>query len=196
MSLTAHFIDDDWKLHKRILNFCVISNHKGDTIGKLVESCLIEWGIERVFTITVDNASSNDVAINYLNRKLRNWKGNVLDGEFLHMRCVAHIVNLIVTSGLKEMHDSIVGIRNAVRYIRSSPSRLQKFKTCVEKEKIDHKCLVALDVPTRWNSIYLMLESALKFQKAFDRMEEDDENYLRYFVEDEHGRKKLGHLSL
>ena len=182
MSLTAHFIDDDWKLHKMILNFCVISNHKGDTIGKLVESCLIEWGIARVFTIIVDIASSNDVAINCLNRKLRNWKDNVLDGEFFHMRCVAHIVNLIVTSGLKEMYDSIVGIRNVVRYIRSSSSRLQKFKACVEKEKIDHKGFIALDVPTRWNSTYMTLESALKFQKAFDRMEEDDENYLRYFA--------------
>ena len=37
-----------------------------------------------------------------------------------------------------------------------------------------------------------MLESALKFQKAFDRMEEGDENYLGYFAEDEHGRKKVG----
>ena len=121
MSLTAHFIDDDWKLYKRILNFCVISNHKGDTIGKLIESCLIKSEIERVFTITVDNVSSNDVAINYLKQKLRNWKGNVLDGEFLHMRCATHIVNLIVISGLKEMHGSVVGIRNVVRYIRSSP---------------------------------------------------------------------------
>lgn len=29
MVLTAHFIDDDWVLHKRILNFCVIPNHMG-----------------------------------------------------------------------------------------------------------------------------------------------------------------------
>ena len=29
MSLTCHFIDDDWKLHKRILNFCQVEDHKG-----------------------------------------------------------------------------------------------------------------------------------------------------------------------
>ena len=40
MCLTCHFIDDDWKLHKRILNFCIVDNHKGKTIGKMVESCL------------------------------------------------------------------------------------------------------------------------------------------------------------
>ncbi|XP_022874249.1 zinc finger BED domain-containing protein RICESLEEPER 4-like [Olea europaea var. sylvestris] len=70
MSLTAHFIDSDWTLNKRILSFCVVPNHKGETIGKMIETCLQDWGIEKVFTITVDNASSNDVDIAYLRRKL------------------------------------------------------------------------------------------------------------------------------
>ncbi|KAM2215272.1 hypothetical protein ACFX1X_022425 [Malus domestica] len=42
MVITAHFIDTNWKLHKRILNFCVIANHKGNSIGKLLEVCLLE----------------------------------------------------------------------------------------------------------------------------------------------------------
>ncbi|KAL6181092.1 hypothetical protein ACLB2K_047748 [Fragaria x ananassa] len=51
MVLTAHFIDQDWKMHKRILNFCVIQNHQGATIGRLIVSCLLQWEIERVLTI-------------------------------------------------------------------------------------------------------------------------------------------------
>ena len=66
MCLTAHWVDDSWKLRKKILNFCRISNHKGVTIGNLVYRCLQEWGITRVFTVTVDNASSNDGAIRRL----------------------------------------------------------------------------------------------------------------------------------
>uniref|UniRef100_A0A803MD02 hAT-like transposase RNase-H fold domain-containing protein n=1 Tax=Chenopodium quinoa TaxID=63459 RepID=A0A803MD02_CHEQI len=31
--------------------------------------CLLEWGISRVMTVTVDNASSNDVGIQYLKRR-------------------------------------------------------------------------------------------------------------------------------
>nr|XP_048321191.1 zinc finger BED domain-containing protein RICESLEEPER 2-like [Ziziphus jujuba var. spinosa] len=192
MSLTAHYIDSNWMLHKRILNFCVIPNHKGETIGKLIGNCLYEWGIEKVFTITVDNASANNVAIEYIKRKLNNWKGCVLDGDHLHMRCCAHIVNLIVSEGLREAHDSIASIRNAVRYVRSSPARLQKFKEYAAQEKIESNSLVFLDVPTRWNSTYLMLEAALKFQKAFERLEEDDGHYLSYFREDDGGRKRLG----
>ena len=42
MSLTGHFIDDNWKLHKRILNFCQVEDHKGETIGRKIEMCLRE----------------------------------------------------------------------------------------------------------------------------------------------------------
>jgi hypothetical protein len=34
---TAHFIDNGWKMHKRVLNFYVISNNQGITIGKILE---------------------------------------------------------------------------------------------------------------------------------------------------------------
>ena len=40
---------------------------------------------------------------------------------------------------------------------------------------------------TRWNSTYLMLESALKFVVAFERMEEDDGHFLHYFEDPSSG---------
>ena len=69
MCLTAHFIDNDWKLQKRVLNFCPVYSHKGDDIGKAVEKCLLEWGLDKIFCITVDNASANDTAIVYLKKR-------------------------------------------------------------------------------------------------------------------------------
>ncbi|XP_076937151.1 zinc finger BED domain-containing protein RICESLEEPER 2-like [Bidens hawaiensis] len=75
--------------------------------------------------MTVDNASSNDIAIKHLQK---------------------------------------------VKYVRSSPARLQKFQTCVEEEKIESGGLVCLDVDARWNYAYLMLEFAVKFKKAFSNL--------------------------
>ena len=74
-----------------------------------------------------------------------------------------------------------------MRYVKSSPNRLEKFKACVEKEKIQSKSLLCLDVSTRWNSTYLMLESALKFVVALERMEEDDGHFLHYFEDPSSG---------
>ncbi|KAI4345045.1 hypothetical protein L6164_012213 [Bauhinia variegata] len=184
MCLTTHFIDEHWRLQKRILNFSQIDNHKGETIGKEIDRCLREWGIENVFTITVDNASSNDVAISYLKRKLKNWNGLVCEGEYMHMRCVAHILNLIVNDGLKDLNPSIVPIRNVIRYVRSSPQRLQKFKQAAHAEKISSGASLCFDVPTRWNSTYIMLEHAIPFQKAFERLEDEDEGYVTWFKDD------------
>ncbi|KAL0537694.1 hypothetical protein IC582_026679 [Cucumis melo] len=175
MVLTTHFIDSDWKLHKRILSFSPIENHKGDTIRKTIEKNLKDWGIERVMTLTVDNASLNDTAAAYLLKRFN--KGLLFGGEFLHVRCCAHILNLIVTNAFKEHNDCIDRIRYVVRFIRSSPARFLKFKKCIELEKIACKSYVCLDVPTRWNSTYMMLEAAVKFEKAFDRLEDEDASY-------------------
>ena len=58
MVVTVHFVDDDWVLHKRVLKFCVIEDHKGENIAKLLEDCMLEWGIEKILTVTVDNATT------------------------------------------------------------------------------------------------------------------------------------------
>ncbi|XP_062114457.1 zinc finger BED domain-containing protein RICESLEEPER 3-like [Humulus lupulus] len=66
------------------------------------------------------NASSNDVSIRYLRQQFKEKEnGLILDGKFLHMGCCAHIVNLIVTEGLKEKHGSIAAIRNVVRFLET-----------------------------------------------------------------------------
>ena len=99
-------------------------NQNGESIGKLVEHYLHSWGLEKVFTVTVDNASSNDTAIKVLKKRVNGWAGAVLEGDFMHQQYVAHILNLIVTEGLKELHSSVAAVRNAVRYVRLSPARL------------------------------------------------------------------------
>ncbi|XP_034197566.1 uncharacterized protein LOC117613032, partial [Prunus dulcis] len=128
----------------------------GDTIGRLVEACLNGWGIDKVFTISVDNASSNYGCSSYMKKMLEKWNSLIGNGSLLH--------------------------------IRGSSQRLEKFRACLEMENVDTRTMVPLDVCTRWNSTYMMLESAFKLQKGFERMQEDDPNFLGYFEEYEaHG---------
>ena len=69
-------------------------------------------------------------------KKLNNLGTCIQEGKFLHLRCIAHIINLIVTYGLKKMNESVACVRGAVRYMRQSPVRLAKFKECVIIEKL------------------------------------------------------------
>ncbi|CAM8990745.1 unnamed protein product [Rhodiola kirilowii] len=187
MVVTAHFVDSAWKMQKRILSFKVIPNHRGESIGCLLEDCLLEWGVDRVLTISVDNASANKVAIDYIRERMLGWEiSPLVGGMYLHIKCFAHTLNLIVRAGLLIMGNSVGSIRNAVRYVRSSGARLQQFKKCMEKEKVECKKVCILDVPTRWNSTYLMLSTALELRKAFDRLaREEGTKYRGYFEEDE-----------
>ncbi|XP_058742086.1 zinc finger BED domain-containing protein RICESLEEPER 2-like [Vicia villosa] len=181
LTLTAHFIDKDWQYQKRIISFASIPNHRGKTVGKKVEDVLKEWGLKNVSTITVDNAASNDVAVKYLEQKIRNMNGLFLDGFGFHMRCCAHILNLVVRDGLKVASTSISSVRNAIRYVRSSPHRALKFNECVGYANITCKKSVCLDVSTRWNSTYLMLDVAEKYESAFDKLEDEVEDYRDFF---------------
>ncbi|KAA8523504.1 hypothetical protein F0562_009927 [Nyssa sinensis] len=78
--------------------------------------------------------------------------------------------------GIEKVNNSISRIRSAVRYIRSSPQRSQQFNICCEQEKLPSKCTLCLDVPSKWNYTYLMLETVLKFQKAFERLDNQEQN--------------------
>ncbi|XP_019244340.1 PREDICTED: zinc finger BED domain-containing protein RICESLEEPER 1-like [Nicotiana attenuata] len=133
MCVTAQWIDSEWNMHKRIINFCPIVSHKGEDMANGIGRCLREWGINKIFIVTVDNASSNDVTIKELSKQLTKMGTNLTNGTHLHVRCMDHIMNLVVQDGLKESSVSIERVRHAVRYVRQSPARL---KRAVEFESV------------------------------------------------------------
>ncbi|XP_031262506.1 zinc finger BED domain-containing protein RICESLEEPER 1-like [Pistacia vera] len=86
MVVTGHFIDNDWKLQKRVLNFVhILAPRLGVEIAIAIHKCLIEWGIEnKVFSISVDNASSNEAAIKILRENLGRNKKLMCGGRLFH----------------------------------------------------------------------------------------------------------------
>ncbi|KAI3884104.1 hypothetical protein MKX03_027886 [Papaver bracteatum] len=172
MVLTGHYIDENWVLQKKILNFCPVTDHTGLELGKTVASCLLQWGIERVFTMTVDNINSNNETVAYLSKRVVGWKAAILGGEHMHLRCAAHILALVVKDGMDLYNESISRIQEAVKFIRGSGERLKKFRECCEQRKIDITKFLSLDCETRWNSTYHMLSAAEKYEEAFYQFEE------------------------
>ncbi|CAN1807746.1 Putative AC transposase [Linum perenne] len=177
MCITAHYVGKDWKLHKRIINFTKITSHRGDDIGAKIADCLEEWGLTNLFTVTLDNASANDVACTFLKKKLETWGNSFMDGRYLHVRCVAHIVNLVVNDGLNEIGMSVRRVREAVRWVRSFGQREEKFRAQVTAQNVQSKKMVSMDCQTRWNSTFLMLDTAVTSEPVFTVLDAIDPTF-------------------
>jgi hypothetical protein len=98
-------------------------------------------------------------------------------GAFFHVRCGAHILNLIVQEGLKVIDKSVSKIQETVKYIKGSEIRICKFKECAQQLGIRTAKGLHLDVTTRWNATYDMFESAMKYRRVFAHLEIKDANY-------------------
>ena len=179
LCITAHFIDQDWRLQKRILNFCFMPPpHTGIYLTEKIHALLTEWGIEKkLFSITLDNASNNDSFVEMLKCQLNMTDSLLCVGEHFHIRCCAHVLNLIVQDGLNEIDEAINKVYESIKYVRGSQGRKQKFLECVKHVSLDPKKGLRQDVPTRWNATFLMTESALYYHRAFFHLQLSDSNY-------------------
>ncbi|KAJ1270677.1 hypothetical protein BS78_06G070100 [Paspalum vaginatum] len=168
MCLVVHYVDVDWVLQCRVLNFVELDPpHTGIMIAQAIFECLVEWKIEdKVMTITLDNASNNDTVVTNLKTKLLARKNTQFDPIYFHVRCTSHIVNLVVNDGLQPIDPLISNVRNTVKYFKRSPARMYKFVEVCNNYSVTVGKGLSLDVQTRWNSTYRMLDSCIHYRDA------------------------------
>ena len=71
--------------------------HTKEILSDVLLDFLLDWNKDRkISTITVDNCSSNDGMIDILREKISLNNSLLLNGKVFHMRCAAHILNLVV----------------------------------------------------------------------------------------------------
>ena len=134
-------------LNKRIISFKTINTpHNGKNIATLINDEIIDLGIrDKIFTITLDNASNNDVAIQRLKRF---WQIKDDRVKLFHVRCYAHILNLIVKDGLKQVDSTLEKIRDIAYNINCSQAKHELFFDCCKITNMKRKN-ISLDIPTR-----------------------------------------------
>ncbi|GAU19715.1 hypothetical protein TSUD_78400 [Trifolium subterraneum] len=181
--LTAHFVDADWKLNSKVLNFCSVYPPTGGEVCETMIELLNDWGIEKkIFSLTLDHSFENNVLQEQLKNHLGLQNGLLCDGEFFHARCFARVLNLIVEEGLKLVSDAVCKIRESIIFVRHSKSRRENFKACVEKVGgVDGSVRLHLDSSMSVNSTYAMLESALKYQDEDEVMKGMAERMMSKF---------------
>jgi hypothetical protein len=182
MCVTIHWIDDDWHMQKRIIGFFnVKGRHTGAKLSETFTEVMVKWYIEnRLFTLTLDNASSNEVAVQDIISDMKeNGNGSlVCDGLFFHVRCACHILNLVARDGMKVISGTISKVKSLVLAVKGSPLQWDELMKCAVESGLDTKRGIAMDVSTRWNSTYLMLRDALYYKDAFIRLKSS--NRKRY----------------
>jgi hypothetical protein len=179
LCVTCHFIDKTWKMQKRILRFCMMETpHSGFRMYNAMLKSLQYWNIEdKICSITLDNASVNGKMMEHLKENLTKKQMLTCGGELFHIRCAAHVLNLIVQDGLFVMKGSIDKIRESVKYIKSSQTREELFQDIVKQLGIVCEKEPSIDIATRWNSTYLMIDSALPYMEAFYELVEQDPQF-------------------
>ncbi|KAL5711970.1 hypothetical protein ACHQM5_014189 [Ranunculus cassubicifolius] len=167
MVITAHWISSDWTLQKRIISFVKLPYpHTGKAISEALYAELLSWGLNgKIGSIALDNATNNDSAISILKNLLFGNDG--LRRDLVQLRCNAHVMNLVVKAGLKHVEPSLENIKKSLLHVSTAPTKLQKFHEACDFLSMKNKTL-AVDVDTRWDSTYLMLEAALPYRKVFE----------------------------
>ncbi|KAL7596501.1 hypothetical protein Lser_V15G28535 [Lactuca serriola] len=178
MVVTAHFIDDEWVMHKRVINFREIDTHKGEEIGRELVACIHGWGMKNVMSMTVDNATCNDTTIEFLcDDSPTRW-----NSTFELLKTAYKLWEAFVEFGIKEKSYEKdlqrVPDRMDFEAIKEMVDFLEKFKTKTENVSASTKPLVhrlireILDVnlhlkkwSTKVNFVHLIPDMKDKYDK-------------------------------
>lgn len=160
ITVTCHFVDDNFVLRSAVLStnkLNELTNHSASNISNSLKFVLRSWSIfEKVSCIVTDNANAMICACNLLEKR--------------HMPCVAHTLNLLVQDALNGS-EAISKLRKKckviVTFFKSSTIANEKLKI---EQRSDNPYSLLQEVPTRWNSVYLMFERITSTNEAISRV--------------------------
>jgi hypothetical protein len=197
LGVIGHWLTPDFKYQGRVLEFSELSgSHSGENLAEVLQKMLVELQIEeKLLTITADNASNNETLASelYFNlaEKYNSEDATISDkgrlrfqGVDSYIRCLAHILNLIVRdilSALKSgdhksaleacdllqenkkigQHSALARLRIMALWILRTPQRRQQWKVTCQANGLSDK-FIEYDVETRWNSTYRMIQDAFQ----------------------------------
>ena len=186
LAVIGHWTAADSSLKTVLLGIREIhGRHTGSNIGSSLLPLFDELDISSKLGYSVtDNAQNNDTALETLSTCLLE-KGIHYDVPSHRLRCIGHIINLVVKTllfGPKGTTDdasdlphtdnydgTIAKLHHIVYHIRMTPQRRDLYAS----EQAASLCaspefMVVADNATRWNSTYNMINSALKLRQRID----------------------------
>lgn len=179
LCLTANYIDESWRLNKKILNFIMVDpSHTEDMHSEVIMTCLMDWDIDRkLFSMTTDNCSNYDNIVTRIRDRLCQNRFLCREGQLFDVRCAINIVVVMVQDALAALGEVFHKIRESIRYVKSSDTIQAKFNEIAQEIPIQSQKCLCLDNPLRWDSTYVLLETALEYREAFTLLQGHDPMY-------------------
>uniref|UniRef100_A0A914DJW1 BED-type domain-containing protein n=1 Tax=Acrobeloides nanus TaxID=290746 RepID=A0A914DJW1_9BILA len=162
LSVTTHSVNENFDRMDNVLATIPIEKeHTGEEIAKLIEQCLKtnRLKMDRLAAMVRDDAKNMQKSCRLL--------------EIESFQCSAHFYHLIVIDALKSNQE----IENVIRSVRQwvggthRSSLAELLKRFQKSEGIEQK-KIPMDVPTRWNSTYLMLNAFMENRNALLKIQE------------------------
>ncbi|KAK1393376.1 zinc finger BED domain-containing protein RICESLEEPER 1-like [Heracleum sosnowskyi] len=179
LCLTAHCIDDEWKIRKKILNFLLVDpSHTEDMLSDVIMMSLMEWDIDqKLFSMTFNTCSTYDNIICKIRDRLSQSKFLLCDGQLFHVSCAGDLIKHMAQDALEAVSDVTDKIRESIRYVKSSQAMQEKFNEMAQLVGINSQKCLFLDNALQWSSTFFMIDIALEFKDAFSLLPEHDPVY-------------------
>lgn len=196
LAIVAHFIDAQFNLKAKLLGIVQLQgSHSGEAQATKILSIIRDFEIQPVGHFQSDNASSNDTCIaailTHIEPTLATSRSLAQEKKRRRIRCIGHIVNLAAKAFLEasnkewkegDTHAPVGKLHHIVHYIRRSPQRRDTFVKVTQFKQasattvgdfntlLDPEASLQLvaDNETRWNSVFLMIERAIRLRESVD----------------------------
>ena len=148
MTITAHYISDEWKIQSSVLCTSEMAErYTGTNVASRIQEVLEVWNIQasHVSAVVTDNASNMTAALNSL--------------ECDHLPCFTHTLQLAVNKGLDAngLNQLSSLARKLVGHFKHSALATAALRQKQEQMNVPKHHLIQ-DVVTRWNSTFLMFQ--------------------------------------
>ncbi|PKU67427.1 zinc finger BED domain-containing protein RICESLEEPER 1 [Dendrobium catenatum] len=179
LCLTCHFVDNDWKLQRKMLNLLHFeAPPTAEDIFEGIMEKLHDWKISRKLScMGSDQCVSDQVAAdNLLLNFLRSTDSLHLNGDLFLFHGLVHVLDVVAQESMVQILEICERVRSCVIFVKSSHEKLKRFQNAAMLADAPKKNLV-LDVSSNWRSTYLMIATVYEFQNAFKNLEEYDSDF-------------------
>ncbi|XP_061918596.1 E3 SUMO-protein ligase ZBED1-like [Entelurus aequoreus] len=165
LSLTLHYINDDFELKSRCLQTAYFPmDHTGENIALGLRECLASWGLkeEDQTCITTDNGANVVKAV-----QLNQWT---------RLQCFGHRLHLAIENAVKDdvRVKRATGLcKQLVGHFSHSWKKKAALKKAQQELKIPEHSLIT-ECPTRWGSRQRMIGRVLEQSKALSQVLSED----------------------